>query len=198
MAIILFGGSFDPIHNGHLAMAQAALSYLPNAQLWMIPAACSPFKTHRKITGEQHRLAMCRLAVQDEPRITVTNVEFTLPKPSYTVNTVSHLQKRHSDEYYFLCGADAFLSLEKWKDYETLFQMVTFLVADRQGAGQEGLIAQKAWVESNGGKVVFLPMEKVPLSSTDVRAGLLQSPPDLGGIPQRVEEYIRQNKLYQE
>ncbi len=198
MAIILFGGSFDPIHNGHLAMAQAALSLLPEAHLWIIPAACSPFKTNQRVTAEKHRLAMCRLATQNHPRITVTDVEFTLPKPSYTVCTVEHLQKQHPDRYYFLCGADAFLSLEKWKDYPKLFQMVTFLVADRQGAKEGALAAQKKWVESKGGNVAFLPMEKVPLSSTAVRTGLLQSPPEFSGVPKAVAEYIKHNKLYQE
>lgn len=198
MAIILFGGSFDPIHNGHLSMAQAALSFLPDAQLWLIPAACSPFKTSQRVTAENHRLAMCRLATQNQPRIAVTDVEFTLPKPSYTVHTVAHLQKEHPDAYYFLCGADAFLSLAQWKDYEQLFKMVTFLVADRQGANEGALDAQKEWVEQKGGRVQFLPMEKVPLSSTIVRAALTKTPRDTCGVPQAVAEYIRQNKLYQE
>jgi nicotinate-nucleotide adenylyltransferase len=141
---------------------------------------------------------MCQLATENDSRIKVLDVEFNLPKPSYTVCTVEHLQKQHPDHYYFLCGADAFLSLEKWKDYQKLCQMVTFLVADRQGANEGALATQKEWVESQGGSVMFLPMEKVPLSSTALRTGLLQSPPEFSGVPKAVAEYIKHNKLYQE
>ena len=87
MAIILFGGSFNPVHLGHVAMAKAALKYLPCANFIWMPAACSPFKTNQNLAEEHHRFAMCELVADEDPRMTVSNLEFTLEKPSYTIHT---------------------------------------------------------------------------------------------------------------
>lgn len=198
MAIILFGGSFDPVHNGHLAMARAGLDYLPSATLLWIPAAQSPFKTHREPAAEGHRLAMCRLAAQADPRMEVTDVEFSLAKPSYTVQTVQTLRARRPDEYYFLCGADAFLSLQRWKEYETLIGLVTFLAVDRRGALPQAMVAQKRAVERDGGKVRLLTMQRVPVSSTHIRERIKNGQSVAGLLPEPVERYIQENKLYRE
>lgn len=195
MAIILFGGSFDPVHNGHLAMARAALDFLPSARLVMIPAACSPFKMGRSMASEQHRLAMCRLAVGDDPHITVSDIEFSMEKPSYTVRTVERLQLETADDYYFLCGADSFLSLARWKEYQKLLSMVSFLVANRDGAADDALQAQKRWVEQNGGTAYLLSMPRVDVSSTQVRQDATEQSHLL---PPLVARYIQENGLYKE
>lgn len=193
MAIILFGGSFDPIHNGHLAMAKAALDFLPQATLMFMPAACSPFKVGKTQTAEHHRFAMCSLAAND-PRMQVSDLEFLLPKPSYTVRTVEHLQKETPDDYYFLCGADSFLTLERWKDYNSLLRKVTFLVTVREGSTKEELTAKQQWVKEQGGKVHLLAMPRVDVSSTNVRAATDPT----AYVPLSVARYIQENGLYRE
>ncbi len=198
MATILFGGSFDPIHNGHLAMVQAAKDCLPKASVLLLPAACSPFKTHRSAARPDHRLAMCRLAVQGEERTQVSDLEFHLPTPSYTVKTVRYLQNLAADSYYFLCGADSYLSLPLWHEYADLLKRVTFLVAHRLGSEEEQLSQQQAWVEQNGGQTIFLPMKQLPVSSSQVRQCLLEGKSIETLVPPAVLRYIQENHLYQE
>lgn len=198
MATILFGGSFDPIHNGHLAMAKAALHHLPQATLLLIPAACSPFKTDRAMTDEAHRLAMCRLAAKEDPRIAVTDMEFYMEKPSYTVRTVEALLQKKPDDYYFLCGADAFLSLHRWKEYHKLIGMVTFLAVDRSGALPEQMLWQKQAIEQDGGQVVLLTMEQIPVSSTQIRQAIAENQSVHTMVPPLVARYLLENHLYKE
>lgn len=198
MAIILFGGSFDPVHNGHLAMARAALLQVPKAELIWLPAACSPFKTGQKMAAQNHRLTMCRLAAAEDPRMKVSDLEFYMEKPSYTVRTVEYMQRIHPEKYYFLCGGDAFLSLQQWKEALTLCRMVTFLVANRVGRAPTALQQQAEWVTEIGGTVIFLPMKQVPVSSSEVRERLLKGEPSAGLLPVPVERYIQENGLYKE
>jgi nicotinate-nucleotide adenylyltransferase len=198
MEIILFGGSFDPIHNGHLAMMQTALDFLPHARLVLMPAACSPFKTHKTQTAEQHRLQMCRLATEKMNRVSVSDMEFFMEKPSYTIRTVEKLQNQQAGDYYFLCGADSFLSLDKWKEYERLIQKVTFLVINRGEGSLDRLEGQKAFVERLGGGAHILKMEKHPASSTLVREQIKAQKIDRQLLCSSVLRYIQENGLYKE
>jgi nicotinate-nucleotide adenylyltransferase len=198
LAVILFGGSFDPIHKGHLAMMQEAHRFLPQADILLIPAACSPFKTQNKMASEEHRLKMCCLAVEDAPFVKVTDMEFFMEKPSYTVHTVEKLQAEHKDAYYFLCGADSFLSLQRWKNYEKLIGMVTFLVTNRGEVETEILQKQIHWVEGLGGKAYGLPMEKHPASSTLVRQTVKEGKSLCELVSPSVERYIQETGLYKE
>ncbi len=198
MATIVFGGSFDPIHLGHLAMAKAALDYLPAAKLLLIPAACSPFKTNRTMAENEHRLAMCRLAAKHDERISVSDIEFHLPKPSFTVHTIHHLLNNQPDQYYFLCGADSFLTLPKWKAYETLAKSVTFLVANRCDCQHKQLQDMQRHISNIGGQAVLLSMPLVEVSSTQIRKQLQDQQSLAGLVLPEVERYLVENALYRE
>ncbi len=198
MATILFGGSFDPIHNGHLAMIQTALAHLPHAKLLLVPAACSPFKTNRTMADEPHRFAMCNLVAEGHSRVTVSDIEFSMPKPSYTVHTLKALMEQNPDDYHFLCGADAFLSLQQWKDYKTLLSLTAILAVDRQGASHPALLRQKELLESEGGNITLLNMETVDVSSTKIRQTILLNQSLNGLVPEKVENYIANHGLYKE
>ena len=198
MATILFGGSFDPVHLGHFAMAKAALNVVPNATLVWMPAACSPFKISRKMASEHHRYEMCKLMAKADPRMTVSDLEFTLPKPSYTIHTVTRLLQEKTDEYYFLCGADAFLSLFQWKDAQLLVKMVRFLVVGRENCSDIALLNQKKEVEKCGGTVLFVPMEQHPISSSNVRKYLAHGAEQNEFLSFEVFRYIQENNLYRE
>lgn len=179
-------------------MAKAALEYLPNAKLIWVPAACSPFKVNQTLASEQHRYAMCQLVAQEDPRMVVSDLEFSLEKPSYTVRTVEIFMKKHADEYYFLCGADAFLSLFQWKDIERLAKMVTFLVADRDETPLGALEQQKSKLTGIGGNAVFLKMSNCPISSTILREELKSVSLEHQFLHPKVLRYIQENNLYQE
>lgn len=198
MAIILFGGSFNPVHLGHLAMAKAALNRFPSATLLWMPAACSPFKTNQRLVAEHHRLAMCKLVARDDPRMVVSDLEFTMEKPSYTVHTVKKLQEMYNEKIYFLCGADAFLTLFQWKNIEALAKMVTFLVANREETSWEVLNHQKEKLSAIGGETVFLEMEPWRISSTQLRETFNNSCEIQKWIHPNVWRYIQENGLYRE
>ncbi len=198
MATILFGGSFNPVHMGHLAMAKASLKRIPYADFIWMPAACSPFKTNQNLAEEQHRYAMCQLIAQDDPRMRVSDLEFTMEKPSYTIHTVKKLLEKKQDKLYFLCGADAFLSLFRWKNIEELAKLVTFLVANREELPRETLEQQRNSLEKIGGKVVFLDMEPWPVSSTEIRETIKTNPSGHKFIHPKVLRYIQENRLYGE
>ncbi len=198
MATILFGGSFNPVHLGHLAMAKAALEYLPHATLIWIPAACSPFKVNQTLASEHHRYEMCKLLAQEDTRMVVSDLEFFMEKPSYTIHTVQHFTSMQSDEYYFLCGADAFLSLFQWKNIEQLAKMVTFLVANREETPWELLDQQKRRIREIGGNAVFLKMSDYPVSSTVLRKELKAISSQHQFLHPKVLRYIQENNLYRE
>ena len=198
MAIILFGGSFNPVHLGHVAMAKAALKYLPCANFIWMPAACSPFKTNQNLAEEHHRFAMCELVAEEDSRMTVSNLEFTLEKPSYTIHTVKKLLENTTEKLYFLCGADAFLSLFQWKDIDQLVTLVTFLVVNREEVPPERLKRQQEALEKIGGKVDFLNMEPWPVSSTEIRENLKANFSNYPYIHPKVLRYIQENGLYRE
>ena len=193
MAIVLFGGSFDPVHNGHVAMVQAAKAALPEAEVLVLPAACSPFKTQTTEGEEAHRLAMCRLAFGSLAE--VSDVEFHLPTPSYTVQTLTHLLSVRPEEYWFLCGADAFLSLPRWRDFDTLVTLTRFLVVQR-GDPSEELKTLLRQIDRQGLGARLIPMPRQDISSTQVREAVMNGKSLAGLVPPAVEDYILKNHLY--
>ncbi len=198
LSTIIFGGSFDPVHLGHFAMAKAALSVIPEATLLWMPAACSPFKTNQKMASERHRYEMCKLMAQEDSRMVVSDLEFSMTKPSYTIDTVKRLLQDKQDVYYFLCGADAFLSLFQWKDAKTLMKLVRFLVVSRKEVTNKELLQQKIEVEKNGGTVLFVPMEQHPISSTELRKMPVDGMQQNKFLSAKVIRYIQENNLYRE
>ena len=197
MSVILFGGSFDPFHNGHLAMAQAAKTAFPAARLVIVPAARSPFKGHLAPAANHHRLAMCRLGAQ-ALQAEVSDWEMQAGGPSYTVRTVRSFLQAQPDEYWFLCGADSFVTLPMWREYETLLALTGFLVACRNDTPALRLQAAAEQVRRQGGRVQLLAMPPVPVSSTAVRAAARAGEDVSAFVPAPVARYIQENKLYQE
>ena len=136
------GGTFDPIHVGHLAIARAALECVPLDRVIFVPARRSPLKDRGPFASEQDRLAMLRLATQDEPRFAVSTVELEREGTSYTVDTLERL--RGEGELYLVMGADAVSEFHRWRSPERIRELAVLLVASRPGApeptGDERLI----------------------------------------------------------
>lgn len=128
--VILFGGSFDPIHNGHIRIAKEALKQCHANELWFVLAAVSPFKDEG--TDFSKRLHMLELALKPYRKLKISTVEQTLPKPSYSIDTILYLKKHHPDtKFSWLIGSDQIKDLHKWKDFETLSSLVNFIVYKR-------------------------------------------------------------------
>jgi nicotinate-nucleotide adenylyltransferase len=186
----LFGGSFDPVHNAHLALARHALDELALDQLCWVPTG-QAWQKPRELTAAVHRLAMLERAVADAPRHRIDGCELRRSGPSYTLDTVRELQARHSAAQWFLIiGQDQFAQLHTWHGFVDLLQRVTLAVALRPGAA---LVAD-ARVQAADRRELKLPAMAV--SSTDIRqriaAGL-----DIGAlVPPAVAQYIHHHRLY--
>lgn len=153
--IILFGGSFDPVHDGHINMAKKALEQRKADECWFIPTQVSPFKT--KSTEFQHRFKMLEFRCVEDERFRVLDLEGKLPGPSYTINTVLKLREKYPTYHFdFLIGDDQVDSLDQWKDYEKLESMLTFIVYGREGHEH---------------KFPVIKGEKVSVSSSAIRQG---------------------------
>jgi nicotinate-nucleotide adenylyltransferase len=180
----LYGGSFDPIHNGHLILARQALEDLKLDSVIFLPAAESPFKTNHTITSAEDRLKMVELAIATEPRFSVDPIEMHRPAPSYTIDTARTYSARHPlDELYFLIGEDHVQDLAKWNGFSELDQLVQFAVLCRSDLPLS----------------VKYPVvrRRFDLSSTEVRNRVANQLPISYFVPEIVLHYIHSNQLYQ-
>ena len=119
----LFFGSFNPIHIGHLAIAQYMLEHTDMDKIWFVVSPQNPFKTKETLLDQQHRLVMVRIATENDPRLEASNIEFSLPIPSYTVHTLTHMREAFPNEdFALIMGQDNLASLHKWKNYTSILE----------------------------------------------------------------------------
>jgi nicotinate-nucleotide adenylyltransferase len=186
----LFGGSFDPPHNAHLALARAALDEFVLDELHWIPAG-QPWQKARQITAAEHREAMVRLAIDGESRFVINRIETQRAGPSFTLDTVRALRLQHEQaELFLIIGADQYAGLHTWRDWQDLLGLVTLAVANRPGP----MPPVDAEVLRTPHRVVPLPMQDI--SATDIRARVARGLPVDSLVPPAVARYIKTNSLY--
>ena len=188
----IFGGSFDPVHNAHVALARLALSELKLDELLWVPAG-QPWQKQRTITPAAHREAMLRLAIAGEPRFTLSRIELLRRGPSYTVDTVRELQaQRPGCKWYLVIGQDQYAGFHTWQGWQELLGMITLAIANRPDVSA----AADPQVLRSAHEAVALPM--MDISSTDIRERLAshQGIDDL--VPAPVASYIARHHLYQD
>lgn len=134
LRIGLFFGSFNPIHNGHMMLANYMVEFTNLHELWFIVSPHNPLKEKKTLLADHHRLDLVYKAVDDDPRFRVSDIEFRMPQPSYTIDTMTRLSEKHSTyEFSLICGMDSLESLPKWKNYELLLRDYHLLVYPRAG-----------------------------------------------------------------
>lgn len=191
----LFGGSFDPPHNAHVALARLALDALHLDELLLVPAGQPWQKADRVITPAADRLAMLHLAFDAQPRMRIEPCELQRAGPSYTVDTVRELQARGATaEWFLVIGQDQYARLSTWHDWQALPPRVTFAVAARAGDAPAPDPALAALPH----RAMVLPLPAMPLSSSDVRARVRRNEPIEGMVPAAVADYIDQAHLYKD
>ena len=196
----LMGGTFDPIHNGHIALAKQALTEFRLVRILFIPNYCPWMKSGRRIADANDRIDMVRAAIQDEPRFDLSYIEINAGGNSYTSNTVLQLKKEHpEDTYFFILGADSLFTIEQWVHPEIIFQCVTILAAVRDDCDLEALKAQKEHLtDKYHGDIRLMHMQRIEISSTYIRDHFYTSENTGKMLPAPVCQIIKERQLYRD
>jgi nicotinate-nucleotide adenylyltransferase len=194
----MMGGTFDPIHYGHLVAAEEARCQLELEKVIFIPAGRPPHKTKREISAARHRLNITRLAVASNPFFRVSDVEIMKPGPSYTIDTVQIFKEKFPGaELFFITGADAVLEILSWKRVEELLRLCYFVAATRPGYQLDELSKNIPGFPINGKKrIITMEVPALAISSTDLRRRVREGRPIKYLVPEAVEAYILNNNLY--
>jgi nicotinate-nucleotide adenylyltransferase len=203
MATALFGGTFDPIHKGHLAVAQAALDDRRFALdcIVFIPADIPPHKQQQPITPYHQRYAMLELALREYPKFTASRIEDpeeTKGEPNYSINTVRRYKREHgikSGDLYFIVGIDSFLGISTWRDPHALLQECQFIVASRPGFTMAEINSALPGF-ANTSNVSLLETVAVNISSTQIREAVAKREPLDKFVLPAVAAYIEKHQLY--
>lgn len=197
MRTAVFGGSFNPVHNGHTALARAFIQRLSLDRVLVIPAYVSPFKQEGGAVLPEHRLAMCRLAFEGEKNIAVSDMEISRQTVSYTFETLQTLAAAYPDSRFFLItGADAFLTIQDWKNPQEIFRLATVCTVPRSGDHAEKLRRHAAFLRQSGAETEILDIDVMNVSSTEVRSRVKAGENIDGLVPEKVAAYIHENHLY--
>ena len=191
----IFGGSFDPVHNAHLALARLALTELRLDELLWVPVG-QPWQKRRDVTPATHREAMVRLAIEGEPRFALSRIETCRSGPSYTVDTVRELQAvRPGMKWFLVIGQDQYAGFHTWQGWQELLGLVTLAVANRAANRPDASLAADPQVLRVPHAAVALPM--MDISSTDIRERLAHGRGIDDLVPESVARYIARHHLYQ-
>lgn len=196
----VLGGTFDPVHNGHVALAKAALEQGNLSRLIVMPAEVQPFKRGKETAEDRHRLNMVRLAFEDMPFVEVSDYEMKNTDISYTYDTLTYLQGQYPcEEIAFIMGTDAFLEVDTWYKGVELLETFSFLVSVRPGYRESELEEKiEHFQQLYGTKVEKLVMEMPDISSTAVRSFCSAGISLVEKVPEKVERYICEHGLYKQ
>ncbi|HRW64087.1 MAG TPA: nicotinate (nicotinamide) nucleotide adenylyltransferase [Bacteroidales bacterium] len=185
----LFFGSYNPIHIGHLAIANYMLEYSDLDELWLVISPQNPLKKKKTLLNEYDRFHMAELALEGNDKIKPSDIEFRLPKPSYTIDTLSYLKEKNpATDFVLIMGADNIESFEKWKNYETILKYYQLYVYPRPGYDLG------KYYEHPGVKLINAPLMEI--SSSFIRDAIKQGKDVRYFLPEKVYDYICKMNLY--
>jgi nicotinate-nucleotide adenylyltransferase len=198
--IALLGGTFDPVHVGHLAVAQVVSEKLDPAEVVFIPAAMPWLKSDRIISPAADRIEMVRLAILGNPRYTLSKLETERPGPSYTIDTLREMRARISsqDDLYFVIGWDNLLDLGRWREPSSIIRLSKIVAVPRIGYRVPDRDALEKILPGLSERVILLDKPEIDISASVIRERVSRNLPIDRLVPPLVAEYIRQNGLYRE
>ena len=187
----LFFGSFNPIHIGHMVIASWFVEFTDIDKVWFVVSPQNPFKEKKSLLADHHRLAMARIAIEDDARFQVSDIEFKMPKPSYTIDTLTYLEEKYPDKkFILLTGSDQLSTFDKWKNPERLLELYQMYVYARPGY--------------SGSKYDSHPYVKIfntplmEISSTFIRQSIKEKKDIRYLLPSKVWEYIKEMHFYED
>ena len=196
MKIGIFGGAFNPVHNGHLQLMNSYLDALMLDKIILIPTAVPPHKTAEQLISGEDRLNMVSLAVKGNDRLEVSDIEFRREGKSYTYITVCELKKLYAeDELFLIVGSDQFLYFPNWYQSEELLKLVTVCTSARNQGEYKALLDFKNDNE-NMQHCIVSDFEVFEVSSSEIREKIKNKDSISGLVPTAVEEYIKEHRLY--
>lgn len=195
----IMGGTFNPIHIGHLLLAENARENFELDEVLFIPNGCSYMKDSREVAGKELRLEMTKLAIEDNPFFVLSTIEAEREGNSYTYETLELLTGQQPDtEFFFLLGADSLFAMEAWKHPEIIFQKCTVLAAVRDDKDNSDLEEKIAELKAKYNAAIYqISLKEICISSTDIRNRIKKNKSIRYMVPEPVISYIRKNHLYQ-
>ena len=207
----ILGGTFDPIHMGHLRTAEEIGEKLALKKVHLIPSASPPHKTSAPVSRFEHRMAMARIGAAESPALEAVDLESRRSGLSYSIETLKELYRTlHSPEIFFILGTDAFFEIRTWKEYEQLFHYAHFVIIMRPGfrsRGLDGLLSElgaRSAREGDGGlftvpsgkTIMVMETTLMDISSTEIRKRAMEGRSIRFLVPRGVREYIEEKRLY--
>ena len=189
MKVGLFFGSFNPIHNGHLIIAQAALEFSHLDEIWFVVSPQNPFKKNKNLLHEFDRYDMVKAAIESNDRFKVSDIEFNMPRPSYTVDTLAYLKEKHSYyEFRLIIGGDNLSIFPKWKNSQKILNDFGLIVYPRPGSiGTEKL---------DHPNITYIESPLIDISATYIRRCIRENKSIKYLVPEKTAEFITSRKLF--
>jgi nicotinate-nucleotide adenylyltransferase len=188
----LFFGSFNPIHAGHLIIAEYMASRTDLEQVWFVVSPHNPLKLRSTLANDFDRLHMVQLAIDDNPRLKASNIEFSLPKPSYTIDTMVYLHEKYPQhDFSLIMGSDNLGSISKWKNYELLLNRYTIHVYKR-----EGIPIDQSLIPAADIRIYDVPM--LDISSTYIRQSIADGLSIRYMVPESIYQFLDGSRLYRQ
>lgn len=196
----ILGGTFNPIHNGHILLGKKALSELKLDQIWIMPSGQTNLKKDLYILPKEERQKLVELAIEDYPDFFLSDIELNRPGITYTYETLMELKTLYpEDEFYFILGADCLFSIEKWMKPEIIMSHAVLASATRGEKDLEDLKAKSEYLAKKfDAKIILLPFSKIDISSSEIRDKINKDESIDHLVPKKVLEYINKNHLYKE
>jgi nicotinate-nucleotide adenylyltransferase len=190
LKIGLYFGSFNPIHIGHLAIANYIAEYSDLDQIWFVVSPQNPFKQKDSLLNDYHRLELVNLCIENYPKLKASNIEFSLPKPSYTINTLTYLKEKHSKyEFSLIMGSDNLKNFNKWKNHELILKEHELYIYPRPGYDDS-----KVKID---GKIHLIHAPLMEISSSFIRKAIKENKEIPFFMPEAAYNYLKEMHFYE-
>lgn len=193
----IMGGTFDPIHIGHLILAMEAINYKDLDEMWFIPTGNPNFKQDKNVTDKQKRFEMVKIATQDNKKFNVCDYEINKNGVTYSWETMKYLRENYDYDFYFIMGEDSLMSVETWENAEDFLENTKILACIRRQEEMSKLDVKIDDLKSKGYFVEKIPTSFIDISSTKIREKVQTNQDFRYFVPNQVFEYIVRNKLYE-